>query len=302
MSIQQPASDGLLSAFDHARMHRVLAVDEAATEQSISVAANADVTLLGALVLGAKSLTINSVEIVGSDGQVNKAAVESSSNWDTAYGWGNHASGGYVVAPANNTADKVPQWNGADSKTLKDGLAVGTGANNLVQLDGDSKLPAVDGSQLTNLPSSGKIVQIVNTQTGAVATGTTLTPIDDTIPQKTEGDEYMSLAITPTSATNKLKIDIVVVFHCVRQITFHLHQDDNNDAIAVASRDRGATSDEPNTIAFTHYMVAGTTSATTFKLRAGLQASDTMTFNGYNGNRMWAGECASSITITEIEA
>lgn len=32
------------------------------------------------------------------------------------------------------------------------GLSVGTAANNLVQLDGDAKLPAVDGSQLTNLP------------------------------------------------------------------------------------------------------------------------------------------------------
>tara|TARA_R100000951_G_scaffold58489_1_gene49141 strand:+ start:3608 stop:4906 length:1299 start_codon:yes stop_codon:yes gene_type:complete len=34
-------------------------------------------------------------------------------------------------------------------------LDVGTSANNIVQLDGSSKLPAVDGSQLTNLPSSG---------------------------------------------------------------------------------------------------------------------------------------------------
>lgn len=32
---------------------------------------------------------------------------------------------------------------------------VGTAANNVVQLDGSAKLPAVDGSQLTNLPSSG---------------------------------------------------------------------------------------------------------------------------------------------------
>ena len=32
-------------------------------------------------------------------------------------------------------------------------LDVGTGANNVVQLDGSSRLPAVDGSQLTNLPS-----------------------------------------------------------------------------------------------------------------------------------------------------
>lgn len=34
-------------------------------------------------------------------------------------------------------------------------LNVGTSANNIVQLDGAAKLPAVDGSQLTNLPASG---------------------------------------------------------------------------------------------------------------------------------------------------
>jgi hypothetical protein len=34
-------------------------------------------------------------------------------------------------------------------------LNVGTGANQVVQLDGSSKLPAVDGSLLTNLPASG---------------------------------------------------------------------------------------------------------------------------------------------------
>jgi hypothetical protein len=42
-----------------------------------------------------------------------------------------------------------------NSKTLVDGVAIGVGANNLVQLDSGSKLPAVDGSQLTNLPSAG---------------------------------------------------------------------------------------------------------------------------------------------------
>ena len=35
--------------------------------------------------LGANSLTINSIEIIGVDGEVNKAAVEDSGDWDTAY-------------------------------------------------------------------------------------------------------------------------------------------------------------------------------------------------------------------------
>jgi len=36
-----------------------------------------------------------------------------------------------------------------------DDSEVGTGANQIVRLDGSARLPAVDGSQLTNLPSAG---------------------------------------------------------------------------------------------------------------------------------------------------
>jgi len=60
----------------------------------------------------------------------------------------------FVKTPATNTADNVPQWNGANSKTLKNGLTVGTGANNLIQLNGSSQLPAVDGSLLTGISAA----------------------------------------------------------------------------------------------------------------------------------------------------
>jgi microcystin-dependent protein len=45
------------------------------------------------------------------------------------------AGGGDVLAPATNTDNYVPQWNGNNSKTLKDGLAVGIADNNLLQVD-----------------------------------------------------------------------------------------------------------------------------------------------------------------------
>jgi len=58
--------------------------------------------------------------------------------------------GGFVAeAPTGTTTSgMVPQWS-STQKTLTTGLTVGTAANNLVQLDGNAKLPAVDGSQLT---------------------------------------------------------------------------------------------------------------------------------------------------------
>jgi len=78
--------------------------------------------------------------------------------WATASGTGD------VIGPATNTADFVPQWNGANSKTLKDGLATSAGgvgssdagkivlfgasghlvANNLIQIEssGDASYAA----------------------------------------------------------------------------------------------------------------------------------------------------------------
>lgn len=148
-------------------------------------------------------------------------------------------------------------------------------------------------------------VQVVSTETGAVATGTTTIPNDDTIPQNTEGDEYMTRAITPTNAANKLKIDVVWNGASSASgggyITVALFQDSTADALAAVMMLVPGTS-VPQTITFSHVMVAGTASATTFKIRAGAHAAATTTFNGYGGARKLGGVIASSIVITEIAA
>lgn len=153
---------------------------------------------------------------------------------------------------------------------------------------------------------AGSVVQVVNTQSGAVATGTTVMPYDDTIPQNTEGDEYMTLAITPTSATNKLKID--VVFNggnssSASMMSVALFQDSTAGALAAVG-DQYLTGSKASVISFTHYMTSGTTSATTFKVRAGSDQAGTTTFNGNGqsaGTRTFGGVAVSSITITEIK-
>ncbi len=148
---------------------------------------------------------------------------------------------------------------------------------------------------------SGSVIQVVNTQTGAVASGSTSIPNDDTVPQNTEGDEYMTLAITPTNASNKLKIDVVVIGSTAGEngSAAALFQDSTAGALAAANG--GGVTDNRQAVIFTHYMTAGTTSATTFKVRAG-SASGTFTFNGIGAGRRYGGVMASSITITEIKA
>lgn len=146
----------------------------------------------------------------------------------------------------------------------------------------------------------GKIAQIVSTQTGAVATGTTTIPLDDTIPQNTEGDEYMTLAITPTLTTNKLRIDVTAVLSstAATQVATALFQDSTASAIA-SSLFYNFVNGASTTVTFSHVMDAGTTSTTTFKVRAGAGAANTLTFNGLGGARYYGGTLASSIRITE---
>jgi hypothetical protein len=149
----------------------------------------------------------------------------------------------------------------------------------------------------------GKIAQVVNTQTGAVATGTTTVPADDSIPQNTEGDEYMTLAITPTNSSSTLVIEVTLVAASSAAtstlLTAALFQDSTANALAAAGQTTGGAGTVQN-IKFAHKMTAGTTSATTFKVRAGASAAGTTTFNGSAGSRVYGGVMASSITITEI--
>lgn len=180
--------------------------------------------------------------------------------------------------------------------TLLHGNAAGAPTFAAVSLTADvlGVLPAANGGT--------KLVQVVNTQTGAVATGTTLVPVDDTIPQNTEGDEYMTLAVTPTSATNKLRIEVVfngASGNTTDWVTAALFQDATANALAVSAFFQNGTN-EFRPIVFSHTMTAGTTSATTFKVRAGPRdAGATVTFNGVSGGRLFGGVIASSITITE---
>lgn len=56
---------------------------------------------------------------------------------------------------------------------------------------------------------TGDVVQVINYQVSASTTGATAIPMDDTIPQITEGVEFMSAVVVPTSVCNELHIDVV---------------------------------------------------------------------------------------------
>tara|TARA_R100001369_G_scaffold90005_1_gene128373 strand:+ start:448 stop:1002 length:555 start_codon:yes stop_codon:yes gene_type:complete len=149
---------------------------------------------------------------------------------------------------------------------------------------------------------SGSVVQKVNTQTGVHATSTVTMPFDNTIPQITEGTEFLSVAITPKSSSNILFIEVVMACNTAQAsgngFTHALFV--GTTANALASMGTVTLSEYLAPMAFNHRVVAGTTNALTFRVRSGGGASGTTQFNGFGGAR-FGGTFASSITITEIK-
>ncbi|HEY9078837.1 hypothetical protein [Magnetovibrio sp.] len=205
-----------------------------------------------------------------------------------------------VIADGAVTAAKA-------GDSLVSGQATVTVAPDDVVLIGDTsdngKPKKVSAQEVANLAPS-KVMQMVSLQTGAVASGVNAIPADNTIPQNTEGDEYMQLAITPTDAANTLVVEVVAFLgHTTAGGTFvgALFRDAVADALAAGQM---SSAGSMNPFTFKHIMAAGGTSEIIFKFRAGEAGGATTYFNSSNGmpTGMFGGVVASSITVTEYKA
>ena len=167
-----------------------------------------------------------------------------------------------------------------------------------------NQLMKTDGSgQLGWATDSGKVLQMVYVYTGAYATGSTTMPFDDTIPQNTEGNEVMTLAITPTSASSKLLINVDVCGSSDVQgnWTAALFRDSTADALtATQVKASNVTADQNDHCHLSWVADSSSTSATTFKVRCGQNNAGAWYFNGENGSRLFGGVANSGITIMEI--
>jgi hypothetical protein len=151
---------------------------------------------------------------------------------------------------------------------------VSGGSANPSDLTVAQMLTALGMASLTNA-----VVQVVQASTNTDGSTTVAIPVDDTIPQNTEGEEILTATITPKSATNKL----LIIAQCpirnstapttVHPVTLALFQDSTANALNAATYGEG-TDNVAMTALVLHQMTAGTTSATTFKLRGGPRNTD----------------------------
>ncbi len=146
-------------------------------------------------------------------------------------------------------------------------------------------------------------VKYASNNTYSSATGVAM-PFDDTEPQATEGHNCgIDVAITPDSASNILVIEgIVLAAHSGSgDMQIALYQDSGQAIWASKVESSNTTGNQFDQQKVFHVMLAGTTSATTFKVRTGPPSSGGTTYiNGGNtAGRKMGGVSRCSLVVRE---
>ncbi len=146
----------------------------------------------------------------------------------------------------------------------------------------------------------GLVKSVIET-TATVFNVSTQMPRDDSIPQNTEGDEILTVSITPTNTNNILRIAVDTLLGATASQpvdgSMAIFQDSTAGALAATTTSLAAG--QVDSVSMRHSMIAGTTSSTTFKLRVGPGSIFNVTVNGRNGARLFGGVAITRITVEE---
>lgn len=143
------------------------------------------------------------------------------------------------------------------------------------------------------------VVQAVDATPYATSEGlTTAIPQDDTIPTSSEGSEILTAAITPTSSSNKIRIQIDGFCFSSSSIVPIIALFRGTTCVNVYV---GSVSTYSN-IGSTFIDAPGTTGETTYSVRVGPPSGGgTIYMNGNNSGRQFGGKAVCTMRLEEIE-
>ena len=150
------------------------------------------------------------------------------------------------------------------------------------------------------MPLPGYVIQTKRTVTGAVATGTTTIPNDDTVPQDSEGDQYMTVELDPDSGANAIRLQAVVngAISAGSPMAAALYRTAETQAYVAVQQE--AAANVPKQLHLDYLLLAPATTNTIYEVRAGPSTAGTMTFNGVSAGRKYGGVMNSYIQADEI--
>lgn len=156
----------------------------------------------------------------------------------------------------------------------------------------------------------GSVVQVVYAESTSPFTTTTTIPFDNTIPQNTEGAEWLTVSITPKAATNILIVRALIIAARPSSATaaaaFALFRDSGANALSTTWK-FGISGDFSGLpVLLQHRLVAGSVSSTTFKVRVGGAGTMPAGALGINddgsGTGHYGGTMRSGIEVMEVSA
>lgn len=143
-------------------------------------------------------------------------------------------------------------------------------------------------------------VQRVRSTTSVSSTTTSIIPADNTIPQNTEGTELLTATITPTSSTSVLRVSALLNIGLNAAATGVCAIFRDSGVNAVAANFQSLAAGLVGQVVVVYEVVAGSTAATTFRMRVGPGAAATLTVNGSGGTGYFGGVLYSSLLVEEI--
>jgi hypothetical protein len=148
----------------------------------------------------------------------------------------------------------------------------------------------------------GAVVQSAYAEYTANADLSAAIPLDDTIPQITEGTQILSAAITPSSTTSKIRARFQCQFidnTAARNAMAALFLNSRTDALRTAFSSSGGAG-FAQVITLEHEHIPGATTAQTYSIRVGPQGG-TIRLNGTGTARLFGGSSAATLVLEEIK-
>jgi hypothetical protein len=220
------------------------------------------------------------------------------------------------------TGTGIPKRTGTNTWAMGAGVTdlAATTANRLYGTDGAGAsaviaptAPLAVASSALALPA-GSIIQSVYAQLATVFTTAAQIPVDNTVPQNTEGAELLTASITPRLINSRMRVR----FHMMAAISTNqdgmivaaLFQDSVASALS-ATVYMNAQLGDPNEVNKVKQIVLeveispATLSAITFKIRVGgptaaTGSTGTVTVNGANSSQLFGGVSQATLIIEEI--
>jgi hypothetical protein len=199
-----------------------------------------------------------------------------------------------VVADNEVTTSKILDANVTNAK-----LATGIDASKLTT----GTLPIAriaDGAVVGAKLADGMVVKVLQTSYATRSTHTAIIPSDDTIPLVTEGDQIMSLAITPQTATNKVLVRALIpVSYNNYGGTMAVFRGSTCIGVSIAALNTTVAVLAPHTVEVLDAPASG--SAVTYSVRVGATASPFQIYINGQTTRYFGGASAATLTLTEIK-